>query len=118
MKTTEMNWLPRGRAKSIVTALLTHSLTRSGHLSLGEEWMAWGDENRGKSMRDILPNIFEFLKEQQYMENVVHHDLGYKLYILRRGRQFKWTKTTQENRSMHAKRLLKKLKNPEEEECL
>ncbi|KAM3176390.1 hypothetical protein ACTXT7_006600 [Hymenolepis weldensis] len=32
------------------------------------------DKNPGKSMRDILPKIFKYLKEQQYIRNVVHQD--------------------------------------------
>ncbi|VUZ39362.1 unnamed protein product, partial [Hymenolepis diminuta] len=51
------------------------------------------DENCEKSMRDILPNIFNYLKEQQYVRNVLHQDLGHK---------------------SHAS----KLKHPEERECL
>ncbi|KAM3179866.1 hypothetical protein ACTXT7_017435 [Hymenolepis weldensis] len=44
------------------------------------------DENPGQSMRNILTNTFECLKEQQYIRNVVHQDLGgYKSYVLRRG---------------------------------
>ncbi|KAM3179768.1 hypothetical protein ACTXT7_017642 [Hymenolepis weldensis] len=39
-------------------------------------------------------------------------------YIFGRGRQFMWTKTTQENGLMRAKLLLEKLKHSEEEECL
>ncbi|KAM3171823.1 hypothetical protein ACTXT7_015824 [Hymenolepis weldensis] len=70
------------------------------------------DENRRKSMRDILPKIFKCLKEQ-YIRNVAHQHLERKSYILRRGRQLMLTKTTHENRLMRAKRLLSKLKQPE-----
>ncbi|KAM3185161.1 hypothetical protein ACTXT7_006906 [Hymenolepis weldensis] len=75
----EMNWPPRGREnRTIVNALLT----LSEHLSLGESaWHGMMDENRGKSMRDILPKICMCVKEQQYIRNVVHQDLGYKSQI-------------------------------------
>ncbi|KAM3180955.1 hypothetical protein ACTXT7_015296 [Hymenolepis weldensis] len=56
------------------------------------------DENPGKSMRDIVSKISKRLKEQ-------------------RG-QFMWAKTTQENCLMRVKRLFKKLKHLEEENCL
>ncbi|VUZ54325.1 unnamed protein product [Hymenolepis diminuta] len=39
-------------------------------------------------------------------------------HVLGRGRQFMWTKTTQEIYLMRAKGLLDKLKDPEERECL
>ncbi|KAM3176140.1 hypothetical protein ACTXT7_007094 [Hymenolepis weldensis] len=76
------------------------------------------DENRGKSMSEILPKILKCLKKQQYVRNVVHQDLGYKSCVLRRGRQFMSTKTTRENCIMCAKPLLNKLEHPEEEQCL
>ncbi|VUZ46129.1 unnamed protein product [Hymenolepis diminuta] len=60
-------------------------------------------------MHDILPNIFKCLKEQQYIRNVVHQDLRYLGRV-----ELMWTKITQENRLMHAKRFLKKLQHPEE----
>ncbi|KAM3185809.1 hypothetical protein ACTXT7_005625 [Hymenolepis weldensis] len=72
------------------------------------------DGNRGKSMRDI----FKRMKKQQCKRNVLHQDLGHKSYVLRRGYQFMWTKTTEGNHLMTAKRLFKKLKHPEEQECL
>ncbi|KAM3171500.1 hypothetical protein ACTXT7_016503 [Hymenolepis weldensis] len=72
----------------------------------GIAWHVMMNKNRAKSMRDLLPKIFERLKEQQYIRNVVHQDLGYK------------SCRTQENHLMRAKQLVKKLKQPEEEECL
>ncbi|KAM3170944.1 hypothetical protein ACTXT7_017599 [Hymenolepis weldensis] len=36
------------------------------------------DENPGKSVRDLLPDIFKCLKQQQYIRNVVHQDFGCK----------------------------------------
>ncbi|KAM3173490.1 hypothetical protein ACTXT7_012401 [Hymenolepis weldensis] len=38
------------------------------------------DENRWKSMHDILPGIFKCLKGQQYARNVVHQHLRYKFH--------------------------------------
>ena len=71
------------------------------------------DENLGKSMRHLAKDL---QVSEGTIRNVVHQDLGYKSYVLRRG-QFMSTKT-QENRLMRAKRLLHKLKHPEEQECL
>ncbi|KAM3179769.1 hypothetical protein ACTXT7_017640, partial [Hymenolepis weldensis] len=75
------------------------------------------DEHPGKSIRNILPNIFKCLKEQQCIRNVLLQHLRYKSYALRRS-HFISTRTTQENRLVRAQRLLNKLKHPEEEECL
>ncbi|KAM3185101.1 hypothetical protein ACTXT7_007057 [Hymenolepis weldensis] len=75
------------------------------------------DEIPEMSMHDILPNIFKCLKEQQYIRHVVHQHHGYRPYVLRRG-HFMSTKTTQENHLMRTKRLLNKLKHPEEQESL
>ncbi|KAM3187451.1 hypothetical protein ACTXT7_002302 [Hymenolepis weldensis] len=61
------------------------------------------NETRGKSIRDILPRAFRCLKKEQHIRN--------------RGR-FMWIERTEENRSMRAKGMLKKLKQPDEEECL
>ncbi|KAM3176323.1 hypothetical protein ACTXT7_006739 [Hymenolepis weldensis] len=44
--------------------------------------------------------------------------LTHSEHLSLRGRQFVWTKTTEENRLVRAKRLLNRLKHPEEEECL
>ncbi|VUZ43505.1 unnamed protein product [Hymenolepis diminuta] len=38
------------------------------------------DKNRGKSMHDILPNVFKCLKEQQYIGSTVHQDLEYNFH--------------------------------------
>ncbi|KAM3174703.1 hypothetical protein ACTXT7_010008 [Hymenolepis weldensis] len=65
------------------------------------------DENRGKSMHNILSKIFKWLKEQQYIRNVLHQDL-----LLRRG-QFMSTKIAQVNCLISAKPLLNKLKRSE-----
>ncbi|KAM3177963.1 hypothetical protein ACTXT7_003501 [Hymenolepis weldensis] len=55
----ERNWPPRGRERRVVNALLTHSLRTPEFVGR--------DENRGKSIIDILPKIFKCLKEQQYI---------------------------------------------------
>ncbi|VUZ50375.1 unnamed protein product [Hymenolepis diminuta] len=39
------------------------------------------DKNPGKSIRDNLTNIFNCLKKQHYVRNVVHLDLENKSYI-------------------------------------
>ncbi|KAM3177930.1 hypothetical protein ACTXT7_003572 [Hymenolepis weldensis] len=99
---------PRGREDSIVSTLLTHS----EHLSSSEDdkWKSWE------------LNARHFAKHLQVSEgivrNVVHQDHGYKSYVLRQNRQFMWTKTTQENRLIRAKRLVNKVKHPEEQKGL
>ncbi|KAM3175768.1 hypothetical protein ACTXT7_007881 [Hymenolepis weldensis] len=52
------------------------------------------EESRGKSICNILPKIFKSPKKQQYLRNVIHQDLEYKSFVLR------------------------KLKHSEEQECL
>lgn len=74
-------------------------LTHSEHLSLSEGCMAWST-NPGTSMRHLAE------VSEGTIRNVVHQDLGYKSYVLRRG-QFMSTKT-QENCLMRAKWLLNK----------
>ncbi|VUZ41733.1 unnamed protein product [Hymenolepis diminuta] len=74
-------------------------------------WHGMMDENREKSMRDILSNILECLKEEQYMGSVLHQRLISRLISRRRSRQLMWTKPTRENCLLCAKGLLKKLKS-------
>ncbi|KAM3171387.1 hypothetical protein ACTXT7_016718 [Hymenolepis weldensis] len=100
----ELNWPPRAReSRSILNALLTHSLTQNTRISEKSAWHGMMDENPGESMHDILPKIFKCLKEQQYTRNVLQ-DLCYKSYVRR---HFMWTKITQENCAMRAKGLSK-----------
>ncbi|VUZ49182.1 unnamed protein product [Hymenolepis diminuta] len=55
-----MNWPSRGREKSSVNALLTHSLRTSKFV---RRVLYVTDENAGKSMNDILLKIFKCLME-------------------------------------------------------
>jgi hypothetical protein len=71
------------------------------------------DENPGKSMRNLAKDL---QVSEGTIRNVLHQDLGYKSCVLKRI-QF-MSIETQENRSTPAKRLLNKLKHPEEQECL
>ncbi|VUZ48390.1 unnamed protein product, partial [Hymenolepis diminuta] len=46
---------------------------------------------------------------EEAKRNAIYQDFGHKSRVLRRGCQFMWTKTTQKNRLMDGKGLLKKL---------
>ncbi|VUZ39380.1 unnamed protein product [Hymenolepis diminuta] len=76
MKTMEMNSPPRGTEKSIVNALLTHSL---GTPECGSDaWHGMMGKIRGMLKHNILLNVFKCLKQQQKIRNIVHQDLRYK----------------------------------------
>lgn len=67
------------------------------------------DESPGKSMRALAK---DFQVDEATIRRVVHEDLRYKSYVIRRG-QF-MSQKTRENRVIRARRLLNKLKHPEE----
>lgn len=67
------------------------------------------DEDPGKSIRALGR---ELQVDEATIRRVVHEDLRYKSYVMRRG-QF-MSEKTRENRVTRAKRLLNKLKHPEE----
>ncbi|VUZ50773.1 unnamed protein product [Hymenolepis diminuta] len=108
---------------------LTHSLThppRTRDFVRREDdmaWQAWQAWHDGRKSWEF--NAQHLVKDLQVSEGVTMCEECCSSrpriqisYILRRGRQLMWTKTTQENRSMGAKRLLEKLEHPEEEACL
>ena len=67
------------------------------------------DANPGTSMRAISRDL---QVSEGTIRNVVHEDIRYKSYVMRKG-QF-MSAHTQEQRLLRAKRLLNKLKHPEE----
>lgn len=71
------------------------------------------NENPSKSMRAIANQL---LVSESTIRRVVHEDIRYKSYVMRRG-QFMSDKN-RENRVIRSKRLLNKLKHPEEPNML
>jgi hypothetical protein len=71
------------------------------------------DDNPRTSMRSLSK---KFNVSEKTIRNVVHEDLRYKSYVMRKG-QFLSDKT-KETRLIRSKRLLNRLKNPAEEDAI